>query len=423
MKKLFLLLTALNLGCAHVHAWPAVLFNPTNGAIVIPTNLNAGSITFTSAVVTGPLTLGGQAFNNWPTNSNAAGYTNANATTLFSSGTVPAKYLLTYATNYSYTLTVAGSGDSAAWGTFVTASPTSLTNNANALIYMTNVLGYWQFQIPYYGISYTNTIYSTNGLPPTSGWVDNGDIDPPPTVTITATNGTPFVNNLTPAVLGSDPAGAATAAVSAAAPNYYNVGNSAALDAIYTTLSVNGGTGWVFETNQQFTVIYPMLERLWTAGTATAPIATFAYNNTNVVFIFSAGSTNANGQYNWFPTTLHTNAQFGFTYAGLYTNPVTGAYIFWNSPYFQLLNSSNLFLYKSTGIQGALGNSATGWQYGGSGYHGVGPAPASSYQRVIDFSQNYCGITNIPPTAFAATNAPQNGYALRYTNGSFYWAP
>lgn len=32
-------------------------------------------------------------------------------------------------------------------------------------------------------------------------------------------------------------------------------------------------------------------------------------------------------------------------------------------------------------------------------------------------------ITNLPPAAVRATNSPVNGYALRYTNGAFYWAP
>jgi hypothetical protein len=33
------------------------------------------------------------------------------------------------------------------------------------------------------------------------------------------------------------------------------------------------------------------------------------------------------------------------------------------------------------------------------------------------------GLTNILATAMRATNSPVNGYALRYTNGTFYWAP
>ena len=36
---------------------------------------------------------------------------------------------------------------------------------------------------------------------------------------------------------------------------------------------------------------------------------------------------------------------------------------------------------------------------------------------------NGSGLTNLIPTCIRATNSPVNGYALRYTNGSFYWAP
>jgi hypothetical protein len=36
---------------------------------------------------------------------------------------------------------------------------------------------------------------------------------------------------------------------------------------------------------------------------------------------------------------------------------------------------------------------------------------------------NGSGLTNLIPACILATNTPVNGYALRYTNGSFYWAP
>jgi hypothetical protein len=36
---------------------------------------------------------------------------------------------------------------------------------------------------------------------------------------------------------------------------------------------------------------------------------------------------------------------------------------------------------------------------------------------------NGSGLTNQIPAGFQATNSPVNGYALRYTNGTFYWAP
>jgi hypothetical protein len=39
------------------------------------------------------------------------------------------------------------------------------------------------------------------------------------------------------------------------------------------------------------------------------------------------------------------------------------------------------------------------------------------------FTGNGGGVTNILATAMRATNSPSNGYALRYTNGTFYWAP
>jgi hypothetical protein len=42
---------------------------------------------------------------------------------------------------------------------------------------------------------------------------------------------------------------------------------------------------------------------------------------------------------------------------------------------------------------------------------------------VNSFAGNGHGLTNILATAMLATNSPVNGYALRYSNGTFYWAP
>jgi hypothetical protein len=44
MKTLLVLISALTFGCARLHAWPAVVFNPTNGVIMLPTNFVAANL-------------------------------------------------------------------------------------------------------------------------------------------------------------------------------------------------------------------------------------------------------------------------------------------------------------------------------------------------------------------------------------------
>ena len=44
MKTLLILLSALTFGCARLHAWPAVIFNPSNGVVMLPTNFVAANL-------------------------------------------------------------------------------------------------------------------------------------------------------------------------------------------------------------------------------------------------------------------------------------------------------------------------------------------------------------------------------------------
>lgn len=69
MKKSFLNLLAIGLvlftlGCARLHAWPAVVFNPTNGVILIPTNFVAANLAGVAVSAAGTATnLTGNATN------------------------------------------------------------------------------------------------------------------------------------------------------------------------------------------------------------------------------------------------------------------------------------------------------------------------------------------------------------------------
>ena len=95
MKTLLVLISALTFGCARLHAWPAVLFNPTNGVVMLPTNfvaanLSSGPVTNnfsgTATNLTGNATNQVQALINAsvPTNINNAVGTNVNLSGIFS---------------------------------------------------------------------------------------------------------------------------------------------------------------------------------------------------------------------------------------------------------------------------------------------------------------------------------------------------
>jgi hypothetical protein len=49
LHRLSAILVLTALGCARLHAWPAVVFNPTNGVIMIPTNFVAANLSSAQA--------------------------------------------------------------------------------------------------------------------------------------------------------------------------------------------------------------------------------------------------------------------------------------------------------------------------------------------------------------------------------------
>ena len=53
----------------------------------------------------------------------------------------------------------------------------------------------------------------------------------------------------------------------------------------------------------------------------------------------------------------------------------------------------------------------------------VTPISLANVSGLTVYKTLFATNVNIPPAAFVATNSPANGYALRYTNGTFYWAP
>lgn len=61
-----LLTLAFSLQPSALFAYPAVLFNPTNGTLITPTNLSVGSLTVSGVVTFSSVTLGGVTQTNWP---------------------------------------------------------------------------------------------------------------------------------------------------------------------------------------------------------------------------------------------------------------------------------------------------------------------------------------------------------------------
>jgi hypothetical protein len=69
---------------------------------------------------------------------------------------------------------------------------------------------------------------------------------------------------------------------------------------------------------------------------------------------------------------------------------------------------------------------ARGWDLGNTPHIAAAYVPYGYLlYRWLDFDDYYHHNLPAPisPSSFGAVNSPKNGYALRYTNGNFYWAP
>lgn len=310
-------------------------------------------------------------------------------------------------TNYNFTITASGAGDSGANGVYypwTNYTATSLQYFGTGPVY-TNAAGWylgvygtnWAFYafLNSYYASYLNPNGSTNGFPPpTTGWTDNGDIDPPPTLTIATNAGTPYFLNLTPGLVQSDPANTAAILVAKASANYYNTGNAGKLDLLYN-LSAN--SGWLeISNNQSIVCVPPTLLSMWGAGVSSGSFVPLATVNTNFCVVFGGGTASVNGNYTWVPfsgTRTNMPAPTTIYSGGVLTNAATGDFAFYYSPYWYWVTSAGAYLYRG-GINGSYAASQEQTYIGGGN-----PAPYVQWGATINFGTDNVQPANVPASS------------------------
>ena len=112
-----------------------------------------------------------------------------------------------------------------------------------------------------------------------------------------------------------------------------------------------------------------------------------------------------------------SSAATGIGSVAIGTGIVASAPIAFGLGYYAKATNDHTFVWSDDSLGNTLGQ--------GSSTNRTFTVRAANGIRLLGgpISGNVANVTNLGPSAIRATNAPVNGYALRYTNGNFYWAP
>jgi hypothetical protein len=213
----------------------------------------------------------------------------------------------------------------------------------------------------------------------------------------------------------------------------YMPNQSGNLDGLYNSTLYNGFV-WYNTGTAHFSSFSPMpcmlsSQQIYTNGQVTS-ISSFATMNTNLLVIFSPGTTACAGNYFWVNAAKVTN-----TITGHYTNSYTGYFTNYGTGYFivkTVRNSVNNFdLLSSSGwlyttIQNNVNNYQNSgyvmqWSAGKAG-DGAAPNPYGVFQQQIDFSQPTVAATGLVFTNAAGSrftvvvNSSTNGFTFTPAN-------